>query len=364
MKISIGILAWNEEGSIRTTVHSVFSQSLICEAFKTGYQIELICVPNGCTDHTAQAARGAMLAAAEKLRHPEPVRWQVHELQTPGKTNAWNVFVHQLADPQADILFLVDADIQIYMPDTLRNMLDQLLRHPDALICTDLPMKHVVFKQRFSLLDRISLHTASINQSASGQLCGQLYCARADWLRRLWIPEGIIVDDGFIKKMAVSNFLTEPEDAARRIVTADSASHVFEAYTRLPDVLATHRRQIAGYMIHRWIWEFLQQHRDEAPDAAALIEQLNRTQPGWSREVIAAGILSRDYTRIYRILLSTRLARFRSFSAPIKALYIPALLSQLLLDSLQFLAALHLLRRGKLQKVWRDTRTTNPEVNR
>ena len=258
MKISIGILAWNEEVSIRATVHSVFAQSLIREAARDGHQIQIVCVPNGCSDHTAQAARGAMFAAAERLNAPAAVRWQVNELATPGKTNAWNVFVHELADPQADVIFLIDADIQIYMPDTLKNMFQKLVAHPDAFICTDLRVKHIVFKQRYTLLDQISMKTANINHSASGQLCGQLYCARGEWLRRLWIPEGIIVEDGFIKKMAVSNFLTEPEDAARRLLVAETASHVFESYTRLSDVLATHRRQIAGYILHRWIWEFPQ----------------------------------------------------------------------------------------------------------
>ncbi len=364
MKISIGILAWNEEVSIRTTIHSIFAQSLIRDAVTSGFQIQIVCVPNGCTDNTAQAANGAMLAAAEKLNYPEGVRWQVHSLEKPGKTNAWNVFIHKLADPQSDVIFMVDADIQIYMPDTLRNMLQKLYAHEDTLICTDLPVKHVVFKQRYSLLDQISMHAATINQSASGQLCGQLYCARAAWLRRLWIPEQIIVEDGFIKKMAVSNFLTEPENAARRLVVAETASHVFEAYTRLSDVLATHRRQIAGYIIHRWIWEYLQEHLSEAPDAAMLIENLNRTAPDWSRRLIAGKIKERDYIRIYRILISTRLIRFRGFSASKKAAYIPALAVQILLDSLQFLAALNMLCRGKLQKLWRDTRTTSEEINR
>lgn len=364
MKISIGILAWNEEVSIRATIHSLFAQSLIRDTATSGFEIQIVCVPNGCTDNTAQAALGAMLAAAEKLNFPEGVRWQVHPLKKPGKTNAWNVFIHELADPQADVIFMVDADIQIFMPDTLRNMVQSLYAHPDALICTDLPVKHIIFKNRYNLMDQISMKTARINQSASGQLCGQLYCARAAWLRRLWIPEGIIVEDGFIKKMAVSNFLTEPEDASRRIVTAETASHVFEAYTRLPDVLATHRRQISGYLIHRWIFEFLETRRSEAPDAAALIEQLNRTDPDWSRNVIATGIKSRDYIRIYRILVSTRLARFHGFSTSKKAAYTPVLLIQMLLDSIQFLSALRLLCRGKLSKIWRDTRTTNAEVNR
>jgi glycosyltransferase involved in cell wall biosynthesis len=363
MKISIGILAWNEEASIRATIHSVFAQSLIREAAAKNMQIQIICVPNGCTDNTAQAAKGAMLAAAEKLNAPEAVRWQVHPLSAPGKTNAWNVFVHELTDPQTGFIFLIDADIQIYMPDTLQNMLRKLTAHPDAFICTDLPVKHIIFKQRYTLLDQISMKTASINQSASGQLCGQLYCARAEWLRRLWIPEGIIVEDGFIKKMAVSGFLTEPEDAARRLLVAETASHVFEAYTRLPDVLATHRRQIAGYMIHRWIWEYLLSRKNEASDAAALIEQLNRTDPGWSRRIIGEGVEKKDYKRIHRILIATRMTRFRGFSTSKKAVYIPVLAAQIFLDSLQFLAAVRLLRHGKLAKVWRDTRTTNKEVN-
>jgi len=364
MKISIGILAWNEESSIRSTIHSVFAQSLLRNLGQSGHQVELICVPNGCTDNTTLAASGAMLAAAEKLNHPENLRWRVHSLQRPGKTNAWNVFVHELADPQSDIIFMVDADIQIYMPDTLSNMLDKLVQNPEAFICTDLPVKHIVFKQRYSLLDQISMHSARINQSASGQLCGQLYCARAAWLRRLRIPEQIIVEDGFIKKMAVSNFLTEPEDAARRLVMADTASHVFEAYTRLPDVLATHRRQIAGYIIHRWIWEYLQQHLTDAPDAAALIENLDRTAPDWSRQLIADKIKNRDYIRIYRILIATRFIRFRNSGASKKAAYLPVLAIQVLLDSLQFLSALNMLCRGKLKKLWRDTRTTSGEINR
>jgi glycosyltransferase involved in cell wall biosynthesis len=364
MKISIGILAWNEEISIRTTLHSIFEQSLIRNSQATGHEVEVICVPNGCSDYTAQAARGAMLAAAEKLNHPENLRWRVHELQQPGKTNAWNVFVHELVDPQTDVIFMVDADIQIYMPDSLSNMLEKLNCHPDAFICTDLPVKHIIFKPHYNLLDQISMHTARINQSAPGQLCGQLYCARAAWLRRLWIPDVIIVEDGFIKKMAVSNFLTEPENPARRLIVAETASHVFESYTRLPDVLATHRRQIAGYIIHRWIWEYLELHRADAPDAAALIEQLNRTAPEWPRQLIADRIRTRDYFRIYKILIATRMFRFRSFSSSKKAAYLPVLAAQILLDSFQFLAALRMLCHGKLQTVWRDTRTTNPEVSR
>lgn len=364
MKICIGILAWNEEGSVRTTIHSLFEQSLIRDAVTSGFQIQIVCVPNGCTDNTAQAARGAMLSAAEKLNNPEGVSWKVHPLAVPGKTNAWNVFVHEVVDPQTDVIFMIDADIQIFMPDTLRNMVQKLYAHPDAFICTDLPVKHIIFKERMNLFDHLSIQTSGITQSASGQLCGQLYCARASFLRRFRIPNEIIVDDGFIKKMAVTNLLTEPEDATRRIVTADSASHVFEAYTRLPDLFATLRRQTLGYMVHRWIWECIQEQMQPGEDAGQTIDRLYTADPEWPARRIAACLHSRQGGRIYRIIVQTRFLRLKNQQGTKKLFYLPVLALHLLLDTLVFYAALRKLKSGKAARIWRDTRTTSREVAR
>ena len=77
----------------------------------------------------------------------------------------------------------------------------------------------------------------------------------------------------------------------------------------------------------------------------------------------AEKIRKRDYIRIFKILIRTRLIRFRGFSTPKRTAYAPVLAVQVLLDSIQFLSALNLLCRGKLQKVWRDTKTTSGEVN-
>ncbi|MBC8206113.1 MAG: glycosyltransferase family 2 protein [Kiritimatiellales bacterium] len=354
MKISIGILAWNEAQSIHTTIHSLLSQSLIQDPIH--HEIELICVPNGCADNTAEAARQAFSDA------PQTLRWRVEELKAPGKTNAWNVFVHELSRPDSELFFLMDADIRIQEKDTLSNMVAALTARPDLLTCSDRPIKHIALKKRRTLLDKLSLHAAKLTADADGQLCGQLYCARADFLRRFHIPDSIIVDDGFIKKMAVTNLLTEPDDSARRMTTAENASHLFESYSRFADVFATQRRQAAGYIIHRWIWKFLLEQQQENEDAGKTIDRLCAADPAWSEKLIASRLKDRKYRPILRVILRTRVQRFKNCTGTKKALQFPILLLHLSMDTVVFFAAVRQLRRKG--RIWRDTRTTHNEVAR
>lgn len=354
MKISIGILAWNEAESIHTTIHSVLSQSLISDPNQTDHQIEIICVPNGCSDNTAEAARKAFSEASPT------VHWRVEELTTPGKTNAWNVFIHNLSSPDTELFFLIDADIRIQEQDTLSNMVTALTASPDLFTCSDRPVKHIALKKKRSLLDKLSLHASKLTASADGQLCGQLYCARADFLRRFRIPDTIIVDDGFIKKMAVTNLLTEPDNSARRMTTAENASHLFESYTRFADVFATQRRQSAGYIIHRWTWEFLLEQQQENEDAGKTIERLHAADPDWSKKLIASQLKDRKHRAILRVILRTRVQRFKNTTGIKKNLQLPILLLHITIDSVVFFAAVRQLRRNG--RIWRDTRTTHNEV--
>ena len=351
MKISIGILAWNEQSSIHTTIKSLLEQTLI-----TGgdHEVELICVPNGCSDNTAQVARQALSAA------PPCLQWRVEELSTPGKTNAWNVFIHELSNPHAELFFLVDADIRIQEKDALSNMVAALTATPNLFTCSDRPIKHIALKKHPSLLDRISMHASKLTSNADGQLCGQLYCARAPFLRRFRIPDTIITDDGFIKKMAVTDLLTEPDNSDLRMTTAQNASHLFESYTRLPDVFATQRRQAAGYMIHRWTWEFLLDQQQEGEDAGKTIDRLSTANPNWSRTLIEQQLKQGGQWRILKVILNTRQQRFKHSAGAKKLIQFPLMLLHMTLDCTVFFAAVRQLRRKG--RFWRDTRTTNSEV--
>src|SRR5580692_3592205 len=85
-RVSIGILAHNEEPRIAKTLETLFSQDVFEK-----YCIELVIVPNGCTDETAAVAR-------RSVQEHQSV-WSIHgsarveELAGAGKTNAWNKFV-------------------------------------------------------------------------------------------------------------------------------------------------------------------------------------------------------------------------------------------------------------------------------
>ena len=55
-RISIAVRAWNEEAVIRRTLGSLFEQSLFRKLSDRGESCEVLCIPNGCTDHTAEIA--------------------------------------------------------------------------------------------------------------------------------------------------------------------------------------------------------------------------------------------------------------------------------------------------------------------
>ena len=94
-KLSIGIIAWNEEKGIAAMLQSLLQQSLFAELSRRGQTCEIVCVANGCTDRTAEIA--AELLVAEATAHPyaEAFTGRVMNLAERGKINAWNRFVHE-----------------------------------------------------------------------------------------------------------------------------------------------------------------------------------------------------------------------------------------------------------------------------
>ena len=61
MIVSIGMLARNEAARIAQTLRSLLQQSVFrADGNSPAAQWELIVVPNGCTDATAEAARAAL----------------------------------------------------------------------------------------------------------------------------------------------------------------------------------------------------------------------------------------------------------------------------------------------------------------
>ncbi len=355
MIISIGILAWNEEECIGGTLRSLLAQRLIRELTATGdVHVEVIVVPNGCSDRTAEQAVAALQAGAHAL--PEGAfTWRVESVATPGKVNAWNLFVHHFSNPQADCIFLMDADIRLDHPDTLGNMLCALVQDAQAAVSTDLPRKHIATKTHKSLADRLSLAVSGMTQAAPGQLTGQLYCARSPLLRRVHMPLGLLVEDGFLKQMLCSEMMRSPCDN-RRVVRAPDASHVFEAYTGLKDIFFNQRRQQIGHAVYTFLRDYLQTHVGEK-DAGEIIAENNARDPDWFCALIRARVKQRGRWVMYPGAFAVRWRRLRNLPRWRALLRLPVATAAFLLDVAVLVAANHRLRSGQLAGVWKDTKT-------
>ena len=156
IRLSIGILAWNEEDAIRHTLESLFLQSIFYKLAKRDQKIEILLVTNGCTDGTLAIGQKILEHQSHSHRFRKALSCRVVDLPERGKLNAWNRYVHQFSDRAAEFLFLMDSDILLDHPDTLWNMWQVLENNPKASVATDLPLKDISFKKR-------SCHTSRTN---------------------------------------------------------------------------------------------------------------------------------------------------------------------------------------------------------
>src|SRR5258706_15783269 len=95
--LSIGIMAWNEEDSIRTTLDSLFRQSVFQRLAARHQQCEIVVVANGCTDRTVPVVREYLEAVARTHEGAGGFVAHVVDVPEPGKCNSWNRFVHEVS---------------------------------------------------------------------------------------------------------------------------------------------------------------------------------------------------------------------------------------------------------------------------
>lgn len=276
--LSIGILAHNEAAIIARTLGSLAGQSILdpARAAALGLDgIEVLVVPNGCSDDTAG------IAAAALAVFPPHVTVAVHELAQGGKSNAWNRFVHDLARPDATLLALMDADIEFGSPDVLERLVQRLNEDQVADVSTDQPVKDYRHKKRLTPLDRLSQH-ASAQKAGPRGLCGQLYCARAEVLRRIWLPAGLPVEDGFLAAMLLTDgFTRQPDESA---IAPVDVHHFYEPLEGVDAFVRHEARIIVGSVINAWLYTLLWEAGRQG-HAGAFVRARNVQDPDWVESV-------------------------------------------------------------------------------
>lgn len=350
--VAIGILARNEETRIGVTLASLFRQTLFDELERRGERAEIWVVANACTDDTVGAAQRVFRTESATHPHRRAFTAAAIGISTPGKINAWNVFVHELSSPRARYLVLMDADIRLGHTTTLWNLTRGLAGHPVAQVSVGDPVKDLALKAAPTLRERISLATSRLTRGSGPQLTGQLYCIRADTARRLRLPRDLAAcEDGFIKNVICTDFLARDPQPAR-IVRVPEASHVFEAYTSLRDILRNQKRQMIGQtFVHVLVDRYLPAERLRRQlELAELVRRLDEDEPAWLRELIHAHIRQAGrFWRIFPGVCSFRFVRWTKQRGWARVTSLPATIVGSLVTAVAAWMAFRSLRRGLLE---------------
>jgi len=282
IRLGIGILAHNEAGKLPALFASLFQQSIFHEHRQLFGAIHVVCIPNGCKDDTADVARGCLDMAVAGLGAPN-VSWGVEELSAAGKANAWNHCIHSSLTSY-DFVCLIDADILFASSDTIRAALWRVVEDPRVCVATDLPVKQPG-NAKASWVERLSEVFSRASPPGPTEICGQFYCARGQVLRSIWIPEGLPVEDGFLRAMVITNEFRQAENP-ERIVRAEGASHFFEPKRSLRELWRHKKRLMIGTTLNILLFQHLWEHAGEQ-GAGQLLRDHTQSDPAWLPRYLA-----------------------------------------------------------------------------
>jgi len=274
-------MAYNEERNIATTIVSLSEQTIFSDP---SHELVVHVVPNGCRDATAERAR---VAFGDFVNLHPHVKCEVNEVVEAGKANAWNRFVYGFSSGDADALLLLDADIQFGQPECLARVAAALDRTPEAVVAVDLPLKDITTKSGLSLREQVSLAASDLQTAGAPKIAGSLYLARAEALRRFWMPVGLIVEDGFVKAMLLTDSFRKPENAGA-IVRAADATHFFEAVTGFGAWFKHERRLVNGTAVNILLFSILRDVAARGENPGDYVRKRNEEDPEWVSGVARA----------------------------------------------------------------------------
>ena len=358
MRISIGIVAWNEAESIRMTIESLFSQRLFRRHHEGLEGIEVMVLANGCTDGTQTVARSA-LALQLDICPLKYVVGQVCELPGPDRPGAWNKFIHHLANPDSDYIVMMDADIYFNNPDAIWKLVEALEQDPQACAASSRGIKDVATLKRKGLFNQMCLVMTDMIQRASAPrpcLTGGCYCGRSKFWRRIELPMGMKGDDAFLSRMVTTSLLTTKPDY-RRIARPPDATFVFEAYDDPWILFKQHRRRTIGRYIESLIYEDVGREVERTGrDAGEILHCRNRENPQWLTKLVRKRTANVGWSAVPVGQIFLRFTQWSYQPFPQSVLRLPLAMLGMVWDMAVVIAATHVMKRDRMKGVWFDTR--------
>lgn len=335
---SIGIFAHNEADCIEEMLQRFRRQSIFAHASPP----EIVVLENGSSDNTASLAKDAL------LRFYDGIPFKVESLEIGDKGNTWNEFVHRICSADADLLIFVDADIELGSDETLENLISGLVADQTARVAVSQPLKDIARKEQHSRMEKLSLSASASGHSGPARLAGSLYCGRADIMRQLRIPRGLLVEDGFIRAMVLTNQFSEPENV-NRMIASPNTCHYFEAVTQ-PGPLFRHERRLAiGTELNIMLFAWAERILADGKDLCEEIRARNETQPGWVRDMALEQLKQGSFEFHTKSYVFKQWHAWKKLDLQSKIRSLPGLLARLGLNATVVVSARNALKRGKWQ---------------
>lgn len=204
---SVVLFAHNEAAAITGAINAVRKAGLR----PTDTLTVLI---NGSTDQTLA------LVQAEALRDPRIIAVNI---ALGDKANAWDVYVHRLGDPGADMHIFIDGDVRI-SPGALDHIEQTMQTHPAALAIATLPRGG---RQAVTWAARIM---------ANSGLPGNFYALPGPVFRRLqgqiWLPVGFMGDDSLLRWLLLRDLDPKAAPHPNRIKPCATAFFDYDSFPR------------------------------------------------------------------------------------------------------------------------------------
>lgn len=302
--LDIGIFAHNEAGQIGQLIADLGRQ----ESFADGeLDLRILILANGCTDatvaetHTAIAALPAAIAA----------RFEVMDLPQGGKSRTGHRFIHKFSRPEADILGFMDADIRLPRTDTLRLMAEAMTTRPELRVFTSRPVKDVVYhKLKTGMTGRLIAAGGEGLTNWRKSIAGSLFLLRTLTARRIGLPTGLPVEDGFFRAMVLTDLLSEPEDLSR-IDGDPEVFHLYESLHTVSELLHHQTRLVIGSAVNSALYGKIRREAPTEPQAHALLMKA-ATDEGWLAQTLSEELPRRPHGYVPASFLVNRWRHWRS----------------------------------------------------
>ena len=259
-ELCVAIFAYNEQESIIPSIESVLAAAENAVAPEC---VQVIVLVNGCTDETA--ARVSQFGQRDQ-------RVLLKEIEIGDKANAWNTYVHEVANIDRDdrLHAFMDGDVTC-TPGVVAAMMDAIRLAPHVNAVATLPAPGVGRNRQLN----VELY------EQDGAIFGNLYGLTNQFMRRvrergIRIPRGAVGEDAVVTEMVAFDLeRTNNYNHRLAVCAAEPAGFIYPRLSplRISDIRLYFNRRIR-YSIREQQMPLLQ--RIEFDNLPESIEPVNR----------------------------------------------------------------------------------------